>query len=131
VVQLHVGYEDPPHPVGGRLIEAVDGIALGPKPQFFGSTTRAADPAIRTEDRRVAHGRWYFTGISIFVNIRPRAAFAAASNEADILQVGPSPLSINFPAAASPDQTEILFLRDDPPAYIRRPFSAANVRLAQ
>ena len=66
-----------------------------------------------------------------FCQHTPAGGIAAASNEADILQVGPSPLSINFPAAASPDQTEILFLRDDPPAYIRRPFSAANVRLAQ
>jgi hypothetical protein len=56
VVQLHVRYEEPPYHIGGRLIEAVDTIALGSQLQPFASTTRAADSAIRIDDRRGAHG---------------------------------------------------------------------------
>jgi hypothetical protein len=56
VVQLHVRYEEPPYHIKGRLKEAIDGIALGTTLQPFASTTRAADSAIRTEDRRGAHG---------------------------------------------------------------------------
>src|ERR1035438_235452 len=41
VVQLHIRYEEPPYHIGGRLIEAVDTIALGSQLQPVGSTTRA------------------------------------------------------------------------------------------
>src|ERR1039457_6217105 len=55
VVQLHVRYEEPPYHIGGRSIEAIDGVALGTTLQPFASTTRAADQASWTEDRRGAH----------------------------------------------------------------------------
>src|ERR1019366_1638240 len=74
VVQLHVRYEEPPYHIKGRLKEAIDGIALGTTLQPFASTTRAADSAIRTEDRRGAHGRkMEFYWVFLFGHRRPPA----------------------------------------------------------
>jgi hypothetical protein len=43
---------------------------------------------------------------------------------------GMNPLSASFPDDAPVSEPEILFLRCEPRAYIRRSFTAANVRLA-